>query len=146
MQEQPNEEQRQKDEAHWREANRLWRAVKRDYLTAVEMIGGQRELDNARLRRLEDNWNALCALDIRVASRLAHGFEQLDGIIQRHGDPTGPDAHNLRQMQEAVEIARLGREANPEAEVDTVGELYALGEEEIRRQVDDEFPGNEADR
>jgi hypothetical protein len=38
-------------------------------------------------------------------------------------------------------MVTLAREANPDAEVETLGELLGLGEEEVRRQVDDDTSG-----
>ena len=40
-------------------------------------------------------------------------------------------------------MVELAREANPDAEVETLGELLSLGEEEIRRQVDEDTQGPE---
>jgi hypothetical protein len=44
-------------------------------------------------------------------------------------------------LYEALGMATLAREANPGAEVGTLGELVSLGEEEVRRQVDDDTSG-----
>lgn len=127
-----------KDEAHWIEVDRLWRAIKRDALVSVEHFAGlDVDSDGKRWKRLLRNWDALCAHDIDMASRLAHGWSELDRSLSKHGDPAGPSAHNLRQLTEILGVAEIGRVANPDAEVETLGELHRMGLDAIRRDVEE---------
>jgi hypothetical protein len=130
------------DQAHWVEVNRLWGAIKRDYLAAVEIMAGFRPLDDAaqaRSKRIRRNWDGLCDLDIDVAARLHHGFEQMWMGLSRRGNPNDPVEHHMRQLKEVVGIATIGRDANPDTDVGTLGELIQMGEDAIRKQIDDDL-------
>jgi hypothetical protein len=43
---------------------------------------------------------------------------------------------NARAFEELIGLAQFGREANPDAEITTVGELLDMGKEAIRRDVE----------
>lgn len=131
-----------KDEAHWIEVDRLWSAVKRDYCSVVEVFAGidrlPEEEKDRRLRRLGRNWNKLCDLDLDVASGLHHGVNEVSRMLAGFERPDGgPATRHGQRLVEALGVAELGREANPGAEVNTLGELYELGEEELRRAADE---------
>ena len=72
-----------------------------------------------------------------------HGVEQVGVLMARVDMLNSPSDHQLRQLAELSGLARIAREANPGAQVKTLGELVELGEQEIRRQVDEdtEEPG-----
>jgi hypothetical protein len=126
-------------DAHYAEADRLWQAIKRDYFREVEVFAGAREVDAGREKRFLKNWDALCTLDLDIASTVWHGLKEVEVMFGRMGEPNSPADHNLRQLGEFVEVLSKGREANPDAVVKTAGELYALGEEAIRREVENDF-------
>lgn len=42
----------------------------------------------------------------------------------------------MPELDELVGIVRAGRMANPDAEVETVGDLYRLGEQAINEDID----------
>ena len=130
------QEQRTTDDAHMAEVNRLWRAVKRDYFAVVLEMAGFTELDDRRYQRLNSNWDALCALDINVAASLYHGIEKVHMSFSRHNSPNSPANHRMRVMTAVLGVVDRGRAANPDVEVETVGELYALGEEALQRDVE----------
>jgi len=118
------------------EIERLWRAVKRDYFGVVVDVAGLRTFDQRRFERLRRNWIDLCKLDGDLAAHLAHGFEEVDEIIQRPGGVEAPFDRNTRTMAELVGVARIGRHANPDADVQTLGELVQLGEEVIAQELE----------
>src|SRR5262245_50890612 len=108
------------DEEHWDEVERLWRAIRRDFHSAVEEVGGLSDRHDRALRRLMRNWDTLCVLDIGVAAHLWHGFSEIAGVMGKHGDPTGPWAHRHRGFQEILGVITVGRDANPDTPVETV--------------------------
>lgn len=55
--------------------------------------------------------------------------------------PNGPAARNDQRLQELDGVVKMGREANPDAEVSTLGDLLDLGGQEIARQIDDDIEG-----
>lgn len=128
-----------REAAHYAEVNRLWRAVKRDFFVAVERVGGLNTTDprHTRLKRLQRNWEALCELDVDIAASLYHGLNELAMSFARHGQVNSPMDRHSQQLDELVGIIKIGREANPDAVVTTAGELYKLGEEAIRREIED---------
>ncbi|MDP9335234.1 MAG: hypothetical protein M3Q30_18280 [Actinomycetota bacterium] len=125
---------------HWVEVERLWRAIKRDVLFVVELSAGFQKLDDAankRAQRLSRNWRHLCELDMDIAAAFAHGFREMSMIASTDG--VWERTH--QKMNEVIELARIGREANPDAEVQTLGELVELAEEAIRREINDDLDG-----
>ena len=130
------------DQAHWTEVERLWSAVKRDYFSVAEVFAGSDRLPedekDRRLRRLERNWNELCDLDLDVASGLHHGVNEVSMLLAGYDRPDGgPATRHDQRLKEALGVSKLGRDANPGADADTLGELYELGEEELRRAADE---------
>ena len=118
------------------EIGRLWSAFRRNLTGAIlEFMGAQ---DGKASERLDKAWARLCEMDLDVAANIYHGVEQVYMLMARHDQPYSPADHHMRQLGELAELVRIGREANPDAEVRTVGELMDLGEKEIQRQVDDE--------
>lgn len=123
------------------EIERLWRAFRRDLSTTILLFGGFTD-DRKAADRLTKNWARLCELDLDIAALIHHGVEQVSCITGRIGEPNSPSEHHLRGLQELVGMATIARDANPDAEVETLGELVALGEKEIQRQVEgDTLPG-----
>ncbi len=59
--------------------------------------------------------------------------------FSRLGEPDSPVDHRRRQFEEMLGVMEIGREANPEVEVETTGDLFRLGQEEIQRQIEDDF-------
>lgn len=119
------------------ELERLWRALRRDLANAVLEMSGFRE-GTVAVDRFEKNWVKLCDLDLDIAANLYHGIDQIHMLAGRLGKPNSPADHALRKLKEIVGLAGIGREQNPNAEVRTVGELVALGEQAVRDEVDSE--------
>jgi hypothetical protein len=118
----------------------LWRAVKRDVLRMVEDCSGlfvsvhdgtPRDGGKAG-KRLERNWMALCRKNPDVAAQLYHGFEQLQLLLSE----SPASERYQQQLGELLGVVKIGREANPDVQVETLGELVDLGEEAIRGEVD----------
>jgi hypothetical protein len=139
------------DEHRLMEADRLWRAVKRDALFIVEGCSGairrpgqtsEQATDelNARSRRFDRNWRALCDVNLNLATVLVHGFEELYLQVNR-ADPRTAECRD-QMWSDAIAEVEFARAANPDAEVETIGELLALGDQALRNVVDDE--GHEA--
>jgi hypothetical protein len=121
---------------HCEEAERLWRAFRRDLSASILELAGFR--DGNALSRLQNTWERICDADLNIAAALYHGVSEVSGMMGRYGEPNSPADHHLRQLQELTGLVTIAREANPSIRVETVGELLSLGEEEIRRQVDDD--------
>jgi hypothetical protein len=131
------------------EAMRLWKAVKRDLLSAVESFGalsypGQTEEQiqegfRRRNTRLMKNWAALEALAPEFQELLYHGWEQVETMLGRPQDEAGPMWRGVRELEEMAGVLEIGREANPDAKVETVGDLYTLGEQAIRDEIEEDF-------
>jgi hypothetical protein len=85
----------ERDDAHWDEVDRLWRACRHD----------------------------------------------LGDAIQTLGDPGGPADHGPRRLSAVAELAKMGREANPDTDAQTLGELVELGEQAIRDDIDQDLEG-----
>ena len=133
----------ERSDEHWDAVERLWRTLKRDLLASVEEFAGFREAVKGddthvlpRTARFERNWTRLCELDIDVAERIYHGLEEVSSLAGRLGMPNSPSEHSLRLAQEITGLAQLGRSANPDVDVRTLGELVELGEAALRREVD----------
>ncbi len=114
---------------HWAEADRLWRAVRRDLTAAIFERAGYQE--GHAFSRLAKNWGQLCALDLDVAACLYHGVKQIQMMMVRLDQPYSPASHMIRQLGEVA--AR--QEANPDDEVEASGELYALGQQALRDEA-----------
>lgn len=137
------------DDTRWAETDRLWRAIKRDLFPVIEAYAGFRypndtdekvtERLTKRATRLQQNWEALCRVDLDVATGILHGIEQATWNFPRHGEPYSPGDQANREMDELVGLVTKGREANPETKVETVGELVDLGEQAIRREVEEDL-------
>ncbi|MEO5842932.1 MAG: hypothetical protein ABIQ73_26475 [Acidimicrobiales bacterium] len=115
------------------DVEKLWTAVKRDYFVAVETFAGIRGEDgDIRWNRLVKNWRALCAVDTDRAARLAHGLREVTSVFDAsHRGPA--DGH----LQELSEIHDIVRASIPEVDSETVGNLYAMGEEAMQRRIDE---------
>lgn len=74
---------------------------------------------------------ALCALDADAAAGLWQGLNEIARSFARFNDPAGPAARHKTALTELFEVASLGREANPDAE------LHQLGIEHIAGAVPD---------
>ena len=125
-------------EQHWDEVDHLWRAVRRDLGSAILCCAGYRD-GQAPINRLTGNWDRLCDLDIDAAASIYHGIEQIYIAMARMNEPNSPSEHRLRQLQELAGMAAIGRDQHPEAEVTTLGGLVSLGDEAIRKELDDVF-------
>ena len=79
-----------------------------------------------------------CATRTLMQRSLYHGVSEISALMARWGQPDSPADHHLRQFEELTGIVAIAAAANPGVKVETVGELLALGEAEIRRQVDDD--------
>lgn len=131
------------DQSVGEQTERLWRAFRRDLSGAIlEWTGFEDGVAGKAIDRLAKTWERLCETNIDVAARILHGVEQIDLMMARNGKPNSPMDHRLRQMQEVVGVATIARDANPDAETETLGDLMRLGDEEIRRQVDEETDGD----
>ena len=133
----PNDYNHEPQEVHRREVERLWRAVRRDYFSSLEIVAGIAAFEPDRLRRFERNWEKLCHLDINTAACLTHGFAEMNEMIQQKADgPNGPDERLSQWMSEMKGVAEIGRAANPDADVHTLGEIIELGEAAIEAEVE----------
>jgi hypothetical protein len=110
-----------RDAEHFEKLERLWRAVRRDFMFSVEIGAGLHpDVDGKRHRRLWNNWRKLCELDIEIAGRLAQGFTDLAQSLaymkledSLYGSPMDKYHEGLDQM---LGVASLGRDANPDTE------------------------------
>ena len=84
-----------------------------------------------RLRKL----GKLVDLDVAAAAHLHHGFEQIDMMMVQDGRVTN---HHHGEWREILGLAEIARQRHPDANVETVGDLIALGEESIRDEIDTE--------
>ena|SRR5882724_5155924 len=112
---------------------RLWRAFRRDLSSAILH-------DNKALRRLEQTWNQLCTVDLGLAAYIYEGAEVIIMLMARHGQPDSPADYAIECMKagagEALGLAQIGREMNPDAEVQTLGDLMDLGKKAISDEID----------
>ncbi|MGH3484750.1 MAG: hypothetical protein ACRDPQ_16145 [Nocardioidaceae bacterium] len=118
------------DDAHWDEVERLWRLCRRDLGAAIKEMAGYQ--DGRAWDRLVKNWKALCDLDLDVAAALYHGIEQVQMAMSKNG----VTEHRHAQMRGTLGVLEIGRQANPDAETQTVGELYDLGKRAISDDID----------
>lgn len=125
-----------KNDQHWEDVDRLWRALRRDLGTAILEGAGVR--DGQTLVRILSTWERLCEVDLDVAAGIYHGMQQITMAMARHGQVNSPSAHHLGQLSEQVGLAEIGRAKHPEAGAETVGDLIALGEVAIRSEIDAE--------
>jgi len=129
-----------KNQDHWDEIDRLWKAISRDFFVSLMLLAGLGDIkDETRLHRLLRNWDALCEKDIDIAASIAHGCELMSDGFSKLQDPSGPAARNEQRFNELFGVISIGRKANPDAEVKTVGELYKLGEAAIRSELDEDL-------
>lgn len=122
---------------HRVEVDRLWRALRRDLSASILELAGAKD-SHAALGRLQKTWERLCDTDLNAAAAIYHGVSEISALMARWGEPNSPADHHLRQFEELTGIVAIAAAANPGVKVETVGELLALGEAEIRRQVDDD--------
>lgn len=128
------------------EVYRLWRLLKRDLGGAIlYFTGADDKADVRAYRRFRKNWIRLCAFDLDVAASIVHGITELSMMMGRNG----PGDRLDQRLQEIVQVAQMGRDANPDAEVRTVGDLVALGEkaiaDEIDADLDEDGSGSQSD-
>jgi hypothetical protein len=116
--------------------DQLWRAFRRDLSASILELAGARR-GNA-LGRLHKTWERLCDTNLDAATAIYHGIKEIEDLTARYGEPNSPADHRLRQMGELTGMIAIAAASNPGIKAWTVGELLALGEEEIRRQVDDD--------
>lgn len=129
---------------HIAEVDRLWELVRRDLGEAILELGGLVTQEPGKslvpaTTRLVQNWAMLCELDLDVAAGVWDGLGGLTSRLARRGDPHSPSDHADRQFEEALGVARIGRKKNPDAGVQTVAELYALGVQAIADEVDEDI-------
>ena len=118
------------------EVDKLWTAVKRDYFVAVETFAGIRgDQGDRRWNRLLANWRALCSLDSDRAALLAHGLREVSMLFD--ADVRGPADGHLEQIDEVHDVVRA---LHPDADAETFGTMYSLGEEALQRRIDED-PG-----
>jgi hypothetical protein len=86
------------------------------------------------------HWQELEAHDMDFAAGVALGLRDVARKMARPSDPLGPAAAAQRQIQEVVELFRIGREANPGVLGDFV-EVIEMGAAEIRRQIEEDCEG-----
>ena len=116
------------------EVDKLWTAVKRDYFSAVETFSGIRsDQGDRRWNRLLANWRALCSLDADRAAALAHGLREVSLLFD--ADVRGPADSHLEQLEEVHDIVRV---MMPDADAETFGTTYALGEEALQRRIEED--------
>lgn len=120
---------------HYVELDRLWRAVKRDVFFQAELsFRGLDDAAQARCHRMYRNWQKLCDLDLDVADRLAHGLEDVAGVLSSGRVLE----HRWPGLRERSGMERIAREVDPDIEERHRAELVALAEDAIRREIDDE--------
>lgn len=117
------------------ELYRLWRAVRRDLGTAILGFAGIGEFNDRAWKRLCRNWQRLCAADLDTASSIYHGLHEVSAMMALYDKADSPADHQVRELNEIADVVSAGREASPDAEVATAGELYALGEQALRDEV-----------
>lgn len=123
---------------HWDQVDRLWTAVRRDMSPVILSSAGVISTDasDQAWKRFSRNWAKLCELDLSVATSLYHGVEQMHMAMARRNQPFSPSAQQIANMRELVGLATIARQANPDAETETLGELLALGEQAITADID----------
>jgi hypothetical protein len=118
------------------EYERLVRSFRRDLSAWILEVSGLRETTNAPYRRILRTWDRICEIGMPGACSIAAALTGLAGELERYGDPDGPAETRGRAQDELIGLMKIGRAANPNAEVETFGDLVRLGEQEIQRQVD----------
>jgi hypothetical protein len=112
---------------HSEEVERLWQEYSRDFPAAILYLAG--DPDDRALKR----W--LGTLD-RLIELGGSSSPTLPRVVP--GVASDESGWNLAEM---AGMAMIAREANPGIRAETLGELIDLGEQEIRRQVDDDTSG-----
>jgi hypothetical protein len=124
-------------EEHFAEVDRLWIACRRDLADAVEELagfsGGSR---HGASSRFQSNWERLCATDLRAAAAIYRGLSQIVSVAARRDQPDSPSEHGVRDLQELAGIVEVGRSAHPDSQVEAIDELYDLGMQAIRDEID----------
>lgn len=129
------------DYDHLEEVKRLREAFKRDRgAWILEAARGQENGDAAK--RLDATMKRLREVDTELISEMNRLTEQAHSAGRHIGDPRSPEAAITGSLREMIGLGRIGYEANPDAEVETLGEILRLGEQEIRRQVDEDTSGD----
>ena len=77
-------------------------------------------------------------MNIDVATRLVHGLREVSIVFE--ADDRGPADSHLQQLDEMLGTADIDRAAN-DAEVETSGKVYELGEAALQRRIDED-PGH----
>jgi hypothetical protein len=121
--------------------DKLLKVVQRDLAPMVLGFGFQvEERTRARIAtRFQRNWEELCQLDLDAAAAFYHGVREMDLLMARYGQPFSPADQLGRQDDEAGGILEIGRRANPDAQVATLGELYELGQQAIADEINSEL-------
>jgi hypothetical protein len=127
------------------QADRLLRAFLRDvssYLRGHLDPAEAEESHKGRYSRMHRSWERLSEASPDVAGFVAHTLASI-GSEFAWGSATGERWAEIsgRYADEFLGVAAVGRAANPDAEVRNLGELHALGEAEIQRQIDEDTGG-----